>query len=444
MSGLEKGAIASVDVTGPNFARIVKRPTQLPDLMPGKYVLRPQTVVERDGVEQSGSPTIVTVKKGLASIATAAYYFVPSTTLTIQPEQTIAIMGPSTGPEILVISQPKTPLTQGDILASAPTVSRLDGYLVDVTHVIKFESDDILDVEPATLSEAIPDGSLNLEKVLSELDSKPSSSKLLSNGIKRSLTRPADTYSSFPMRCVGTGAISVKPSIGFQFKGASASWSLSSASATLNFLVSASLNVASTGEANCSVEKDLHRFNFHTLVVHVGIPVVLTPSLAIQIKGKAEAKGELNQTFSSEFIVSMGGKFPGGFLHDVFPVPGKYKFSSDGGVYFDLSVHARVGVKLYGTLGISLSAGPALGIRIEPAMNPSLTLTNCIHGGFSVKIWKKSLLNYPTALKWCQEPPISFNSPPASPTSISTTVDTIVQTANTSWARAIYETERAY
>jgi alpha-tubulin suppressor-like RCC1 family protein len=405
ISGLERGVIPNVRVTGPRFSRIIKGPVTIKGLTPGNYSLRPIRVVKSNGVETPAPPTFVKVVKGTVTKGTANYYFVPSTTLTISPQQTVSISGPVTGAQTLVLSGSPRSIVPGEILASGPTTSRPDGYLVKVISAAVSGSETTVQVSPATLAEAIPDGSFNLLPVLKEIDSAFLSGTTQSSNFTHASHASAHGLASYSLDCSGTGQISVVPSIGFSFTGANAevswNWLNTTGSVSIDYAVSASLAVDASASADCSADVPLLAGAGATIVVDVGIPIALTPTYSVNLDGTASAGGSFSQTLGETLGVHMAANFPPSFSSSVTPQTNVTSVNIQENTSIKLSMTASIGVEVDGLAGVSIDAGPGLNLNVNPVSNPWWTLQGCIDGGFTANILGNTVIDQSTALSWC-------------------------------------------
>jgi hypothetical protein len=407
ITGLEKGALANVEVTGPKFHRSINRPVTLKGLMPGKYSLTPERVAQSNGIETPAPPTAVKVKRGVTTDASANYYFVPNTTITISPEQTVSIVGPMTGAQTLVLSGSNATVVPGEILASGPTSSRPDGYLLSVTSATVTGDEITVEAEPATLAQAIPDGSLNLEQVLEEVNSAFSSGTADSSNSSSPHLRTARGFPSDGLSCSGTGSVSVVPSLGFTFTGASASVGISwktaslSASVSMSYSIKASLAVSASAAATCSAHIPLLQGTGPSILVDPGVPIVLTPIYSVDLDGSAEVGGSFSQNLSETVGVSMAAQDPGGFTSSATPESSTTSVGENVNAAVDLQLLASIGIEVDGLAGVSLDAGPELNLTADPTTNPTWSLQGCIDGGFTANILGNTVIDQSTALSWC-------------------------------------------
>jgi len=403
--GLEAGATANVTVVGPRFSRVIARTTTFRKLTPGTYSLILQKIDESNGVESPAPRTSVKVVKGKITVTDANYFFVPKTTLTIPARETNSITGASNGTQKLIIAGSTLTFAPGEILASGPTTDRPDGYLVKVDTASTSGSVSTITAVPATLAQAIPEGSLNLERLFSSLDAAVNSAGVTSN------TRAAHSISPHAagplgLSCGTGGTINVSPSIGFTFQGASANidWSLfhTKASVSLDYGVSTSLSVSATGAADCTANLPLVQVDGPPIVIDAGIPVVLDATYSSTLTGTASASGSLSQTLSENLGVSMTADYPPDFSASVTPKSSGMTVQSDVSASMDLSVTASVGIKIYGTAGVEIDAGPDLKFSIDPSATPWWKLQGCITGGFSATFLEATLIDESNALSWCR------------------------------------------
>jgi alpha-tubulin suppressor-like RCC1 family protein len=405
ISGLERDARPSVVITGPKFDRTIEGPTTLENLYPGRYTLRPKRVVESNGVERPAPQIVVNVDKGVKTVATANYYFVPNTTLTISRKETTAISGSITGPQSLVISRSPKRIVAGEILTSGPTISRPYGYILRVVSATSAGSETTVQAMPATLAEAIPDGFFNLEQLLKEVNSAFSSGALQSSNVRRSSLDSAHDAANYNLDCSGLGQINVVPTIGFSFTGANAEvswdWLKTTGSVSIDYSVSTTLAVNATASADCSADIPLLKGVGATIVVDAGIPIALTPTYSVNLEGAADASGTFSQTLGESLGVRMAANLPPSFTSSVTPQSNESSVDIQESASIKLSLTASIGIEVDGVAGVSLDAEPGLNLTVEPTSSPWWTLQGCIDGGFTANILGSTVIDQSTALSWC-------------------------------------------
>jgi len=431
ITGLESHAVAAVVVTGPDYKRLLRENAVLPGLRPGKYLVQSTKVTEPNGVESPGKASHVSVEKEKTTSATATYFFVPNTTRSVSGQQTVSISGLDTGPQVLVLTGLSIAPSPGEILASGPIPSRPDGYLVKVTSATITGTTVTANVVPATLGEAIPDGSLNLEQVFSELDADLAPSSLARVGTDRRDVLSLREHSDDDLTCSGGGSISVAPSLGFSFAGAQHSltwdWLVPEPSVTLDYSVSASLDISAAAAASCEAHVSLLSGTAGSFVVDVGIPIVLTPTYSIDLDGTANVGGSFNKSLTETLDVSSTARFPPSLSSSVSPQPVALNGETNSNANVDLSLTANLGVEVDGFADISIDAGPGLNFSANPEDAPPWSLQGCIDAGFTVSFLDgKVVVGDPTAISWCKT--LAQGSTTTTPTSTTTTTTTPITT----------------
>ena len=424
-SGLENKALANLLVRGPKFKDIVRHNEKVTLSRPGVYLLRPRKIAVAGGVEEPGITTRVVVKKGVTTHATAYYYFVPTTTLTIPAASTLKIIGSNTGRQVLILAPQAAPVKVGDILASGPTKSRPDGYLVKVASVTSNTASTSVSAVPATLEQAVPDGSLNLQQVLTEVNNVLGSGLANSPNIRpRAATPQLSTKSKYQLSCSGPGKIGVSPSLGFAFHGATSqfnwNWLKTNGNVSVNYTVTASLTLSASAAASCSANITLLNGEAGSFVIDVGIPIVLTPTYSLKLKGDASADGTYSQTIDEEVGVTMTAKVPPKFKSTVTPLTKTTSISNvlEGSV--GLGLFASIGVKIDGVVGLSLDADPQLKFSVNSNASPWWTLKGCVSGGFSVAVLSKTVIDESSALNYCRQLAAATGGVPVIPTTPTT------------------------
>jgi alpha-tubulin suppressor-like RCC1 family protein len=336
------------------------------------------------------------------------------------------------------------PVKVGDVLASAPTKSRPDGYILKVTAVTSHPLMTLVTAVPATLEQAVPDGSLNLQQALSKVNSAIASGLAKAPSARiRGINSQLSPRSKTNLNCSGLGKIAVSPQIGFDFQGTTSQfkWNLlkTTGSVSLNYAMTASLILSASAAASCSANVTLLGGQAGSFLVDLGIPVVLTPTYSLKLQGDATADGHYSQTVDEELAVNMTAKAPAAFSSTVSPETKTTSASSDLEGSVDLGLKVSIDMKVDGGAGLFLNAGPQLKLSVNSNESPWWTLDGCVKGGFSVEVREQTTIDDSITLNYCKQLAAAPGGLPATTTTSTTTtsipgtttkVSTIVSAGN--------------
>ncbi len=264
-------------------------------------------------------------------------------------------------------------LDVGDVMVGAPTAAAPDGFLRKVTGLQDTGNKRIVTTTPATLDEAITDGSLDLSLTLSP---DKVASTILMPGVSMAPSdrsgMAADTFSytldefviyerdgndatkNDQFTADGTVAVSQDIDFGFDIRGGSLE--------KMDFIITSDTNSelrykASVGLGATLAEKKkvLARHTFQPITVMVGfVPIVFTPELAIVlgVDGSVEAETTFGVQYSThmEFGLRLeNGNWGmvGDASDDFSPLP----VTVDKQFKIQAGVGPQLAIKLYGVVG---------------------------------------------------------------------------------------------
>src|SRR5487761_2134162 len=439
VAGVGPAGISNVVVTGPRFKRIIHRSTTLEGLSPGRYVLHPRRFIEVRGADNPGPDVRAVVVRGRTARVTAYYFFVPKTTLTITPSQTISVAGSAGSEQTLVLSSTAPPVKVGDILASGPTPNDPLGYLLKVSSVSTAGGQDTVGAVPATLSQAIPNGSLDLSSVLASLNSALGTGPAAVTNVIRSHSTSSRAFGKFGLECSGSASVDVVPSLGFSFTGANSllHWDgfSTSGSVSIDFAVAAGIALTASGAADCTANATVIDGVGPTVVLDAGIPVVLTPTYSVKLKGTASLSASVSQTLSDTVGVHMEAQIPPHFTSVVSSPDQGVVVNGTASGSIDLGLTATVGIKIDGVVGLNIDANPHFNFNVTPEATPWWTMQGCIDGGFSADVVFDTVIDQTSALSWCRTLAKAAGSLPSSSVPTPSTLRNKVVTApdKSSW-----------
>src|SRR5487761_2650418 len=421
VAGVGPAGISNVVVTGPRFKRIIHGTTTLKGLSPGRYVLHPRRLIEVRGADNPGPDVRAVVVRGRTARVTAYYFFVPKTTLTITPQQTVSIAGAAGSAQTPVLSSTAPPVKVGDILASGPTPNDPLGYLLKVSSVSTAGGQDTVGAVPATLSQAIPNGSLDLSSVLASLNSALGTGPAAVTNVIRSHSTSSRAFGKFGLECSGSASVDVVPSLGFSFTGANSllHWD----------------GFTTSGAADCTANATVIDGVGPTVVLDAGIPVVLTPTYSVKLKGTASLSASVSQTLSDTVGVHMEAQIPPHFTSVVSSPDQGVVVNGTASGSIDLGLTATVGIKIDGVVGLNIDANPHFNFNVTPEATPWWTMQGCIDGGFSADVVFDTVIDQTSALSWCRTLAKAAGSLPSSSVPTPSTLRNKVVTApdKSSW-----------
>lgn len=402
LNGVAKGNAASVLVTGPHFKRLINHSSVFTKVLPGTYHASPRNTKDKSGIEYASTRTSVAVRRDHTATLVANFDFVPTTTKVIAPTKTLSITGPSDGRQVLTISRPNA-LAAGDIAVSRPVAGRPLGYIVRVLNVRTYLHTSVATVVPASLQQAVPNGSYSMNSVLESLNTQLAAGPL-------HLARASHDTSASP--CDGATGLTVTPSLSFNLSNAHAdieSWDVNTylfghvhvphnASGTLDITVNASLTVAATTSTTCLLSIPLAQYEGEPIPLQVGpVPVVITPSMGLTASGEVTSIGAIDASTSASITDSMYGKLIiptfTNSLSSTYVAP---SLSANASITADASLTADIAVNVDGFANASVSVGPELkfdataestsGPSTPLVPTPSWTLQGCLTAGFSLQV----------------------------------------------------------
>ena len=438
ITGLETKGRADVALSGPGFHRTLVHSVVIRQLRPGSYTLTARSVRQTNGVEHAGPAVRVKLKVGKETKADVGYFFIPFSTRTITKSETVSVTGSTTGPQTIVLRN-GADVSVGDILASGPTVGRPKGYLVKVESVLRTGGRQVLKVANATLSEAVPDGSMNLAGVFNELSrafSAPSDTSNLRADLRRA-------HASTSL-CEGGTAVTVTPSFSVSnfIAGAGVSWG--GAHASLSFAATGSVTVAASGALSCTLpdEQDggvpIVQGEGETIPLDLGIPITLTPTYALILIGSAQVYGQVSDTISTSYDVNLGANagWSGlGISAGATPAGDSGSPGTSMGVTATLGLVADVGIEVdYDVGGVGFDVGPTATLTVSSVGNPWWQLQGCLVAGWNANAFGISFSD-PSAINLtCSTIDQALPGTPVPPVTTTTTTTTTAPSTTTTTA----------
>ena len=256
----------------------------------------------------------------------------------------------------------------GQILVIGKGKGTPNGFLGRVTRVKQSGNKTVVTTVPATLLQAVPDGSMSL--VAKAVTTSPR----------------ARQAAKATVSCEGSAGFSITHSVSFTTGlDLEADWTLvgglQSASLTANASLNASVQAIVGAAGSCSLaQQTLLSVKGPSIDTFVGpVPVVMTSNLKVYLDASASAQAQLSTGASAGFSASagVGWKSGSGFygIHSFSPhfnfQPPTLSASADASV----SLTPTVDVLLYGVVGPEVALRTGLEFSADIAQNPWWTLS---------------------------------------------------------------------
>jgi hypothetical protein len=310
------------------------------------------------------------------------------------------VSGDPTGTRTVTFAASATPPAVGDILVASATDATPDGLLARVTQVRPGPDGTTTVVTgPATLPEAVANGSINLPLTLSADDvaSAPNGAArsaaplaaaagALSQNIRRNVSCSQSATATI------SGAVSVEPSFRF-----TASWSLFGGVQAVSFTgtvtESADLRASIDGQASCSLRETpllSQPVRFKPIVFTVGpVPVVITPELQLYLDANGSVQAALTTSATQSTSVSAGLSYDGGTVRPTSQLTSSFTYAPPAvtsGARIEAGVAPKFGLLLYGVTGPRFDTRATVRFDADPAHRPNWTLRGALTGGIQLVI----------------------------------------------------------
>jgi hypothetical protein len=285
-------------------------------------------------------------------------------------------------------------VASGSVLAVSVGTSTPDGFLGKVVSVTHAQDSTIVHTVPATLEEALPEGSFELDQATRVVSAEAATNA----GAARSAVPAAHSAAggtngafsqdlSKSISCAGGATFAAQGSVGLSATpNLSISWSLFhgiSARFTETVSASASLSGSVSASASCTFARTgLLREPAHlgTFVGDVlGVPVVVTFEGQVYLDGKAEVQGAASVGVAGQASASGGIAYSHGKASVIAPTTSLH-FGAQGptvtaGATLGAHVTPELQVLLYGVGGPVFDAETGLDFSADTAKTPWWTLT---------------------------------------------------------------------
>jgi len=386
VTGLPAGTAASVSITSSNgFSQTITASQSL-QVPPGTYTFTVNPAAAGSATYYAQTPPSAIVTSGSTTTVQVTYgTSIPNTTKTLDPT---GLVGISVSADHSTVTLPASSTTAqslapGDVLAVGITPSTPNGLLRKVVSVSQSGSQIVATTAQATLADAFPQLDFKSNTVLDAQTLKPAGALPRGVTLRRawrnvvvprqagsSVTCTSDTAVLVEMlnatiledsngSITTSGELDICPSLEFDLNYSVFPPSLNSLTATAT--ITGDLHVNVQGEYQASFDKQVTLITLESDPIPVdvfGVPLVLTPSIAIFVG----ASGEANGSFSMG--ATQTASFTGGMSYlnsQVSPVEIWSKsFSQD-----PTSLDATLSGKIY--------AGTTFALSIDDILSPQLS-----------------------------------------------------------------------
>jgi hypothetical protein len=366
-----------------------------------------------------GGPTLLIVQRygaSYQSLLTAGHWpsltkvislAVPKTTEVLHPGQVTAVTGSPSGTRTITLADGTQAPSPGTILAAGVTTATPDGLLVKVTATRTGpDGTTLVTAVPALLTQAIPDGSINLSADLSAADiassGRSSSQVLTPDQVARQTAGPAEPALqniSKNLSCGGsasasvTGSVSVSPS--FHLTAKWGLFRLRQASFTGTVTEKTQLSASIAGAASCTLTRTplLDRpVVFQPISFTVGpVPVVIVPELQLYVAASGKVAAHVTDQASQQASATAGLSWANGKLTPIASHSSSFSGLGPppaGQFAADLSASAGPGLSflMYGIEGPQLTASASVALQVAPAATPWWKLTGAFDAGAILKL----------------------------------------------------------
>jgi alpha-tubulin suppressor-like RCC1 family protein len=343
--------------------------------------------------------------------------FAPKSTRAVPASGTVSLVGGPSGSRVLTLSGLATRgVKAGEILASGPTASAPDGYLVKVVRVVSTRGGRfVLDVENATLLQALPSGEIDVDETLTvpagaasvghasgELLRQASPVARSTRAVSPSARAAGFSLPAVNLTCTTSAGVHLTPTVSFSPQIAfHAKWGflkLDSASFAATVDEAVSLSASASAGASCQTTSPgigllAHPVKLPTIDVQVGpVPVVIIPTLQVYLSGSAGVTASLTASLQDSSSVTVGASYANGQFTPISSFSPKFgqSFMPEGDANGELALRPTVDTTIYGVAGPSFDIGAAAKFDANTASSPWWTLQGCLQGGigFVVDILK--------------------------------------------------------
>ena len=409
VADLPRATPANVTITGPDrFRRRLSKSATLKGLRPGTYELAATPVRVASGTYYPlAKRRRLALHRGHHAKVVADYAtLVPQTTRPVSTSATSSISGSPTGRRRLVLqSSAASGVKVGDILASGSTRAAPEGYLVKVVSVERSGNGQVvLEVAPATLMEALPQGELDVSEHLGPAPLLASLRDTLRSHLSRA--HYSKSFSNKYFTCTTSASFSITPSFSVNpsvtLKVKWGFFSIQSASFSATLTETASIDASGDAGATCTTKSQdgltllsdvpLGKIPFDV----AGIPGVIDASLSLYLTGSATVGAKLDASVGQTAKASAGVDYVNGQFKPFASFSNSFSqsFDATGNASADAYLVPTVSLLVDGLAGPTVDVGAGLQLSADTTKNPWWEVDGCLEAGAGFKIqvlgYKKS------------------------------------------------------
>ena len=315
-------------------------------------------------------------------------------------------------------------LRPGDVLAGGPTSFAPNGYLLKVVSVSRWRGQVEIQTRPASLTEAIQQGSVEMSRSLSGLEVRQAvelegvglqstTPTIQASGLEVRLDRvvladsDGDLNTTFD-QVVANGRVLLEPSLSLRLR--IRDFEVQEFSFISETRETSDLQLITSVElVDYHVRQEVAKYTFAPIVVWVGtVPVVFTPVLAVHVGLDGTVTVGITTSVSQQATFTAGATYVGGEWSPVSEISPSFSFSPPT-LFATAKVAAYTGPQLslmvYGVAGPYTQTQSYLELVADPFQVPWWQLFTGLRGkvGVKVEVLGRLLASYEATLfdeKW--------------------------------------------
>ena len=322
---------------------------------------------------------------------------------------------PEAGDQTLVVSGDES-FAEGEFLTTPPSTEAPEGFLLKVVGSSSDGSTTVVQTEPGSIYEAVPNGEIDedLEDLESAepmnadarlLDGAAAPSKSGSSGTDVPFSKKVHCDNSAEFILSGALHTSIAPHLDLKWhKYLGIPVALDTAKATLDASVEAKTSGSVSASASCELEPiTLLEPEWQTLVEVGAVPVPITIKVPIKLQARASVGGEVSMTATASAHGSLGVAYEDGGIKGIHELTEEASLEHHAEIDADLQVTTGPDFDLTGGWKIPFLGKVAAGFGVGLAAGPHLTYESAeeppgrlcahlnLHGSVSIYLPGKTL-----------------------------------------------------